>query len=257
VEPRRENANARNSCPYCRHPCEGRGPAPSPHNHEKKLDPRLRRSDGDYVAVVKVTRPSLVIFDMDDVLCHYDLGRRLRALARLADVTARDVRAAVWDSGFEDLADQGGYAEIEHYLAEFGTRLGRAITLDEWIEARSIAMQPNEDVLDLASKLGQQAALAIYTNNGPVVKNHLDKLFPEAAKIFKQRYCSYEFGTKKPDPKSYTKLLETIGEKPDACWFIDDKKSNVEGARLAGLRAHHYTGFDGLIAEAKAQGFEL
>ena len=204
-----------------------------------------------------MTRPKLVIFDMDDVLCHYDLGRRLRALARLADVTARDVRAAVWDSGFEDLADQGGYAEIENYLAEFSTRLGHKITLDQWIEARRIAMQPNEDVLDFAAKLGHQASLAIYTNNGPVVKNHLEKLFPEAAEIFKQRYCSYEFGTKKPDPKSYIKLLEGIGEKPENCWFIDDKKSNVEGARIAGLRAHLFTGVESLTAEAKTQGFDL
>ena len=129
--------------------------------------------------------------------------------------------------------------------------------MEQWIEARRIAMQPNEDVLDLAAKLGQQAALAIYTNNGPVVKNHLDKLFPEAAEIFKQRYCSYEFGTKKPDPKSYTKLLEAMGEKPESCWFIDDKKSNVEGARIAGLRAHLFTGVDGLAVEAKHQGFDL
>ena len=201
-------------------------------------------------------RPVLVIFDMDDMLCHYDLGRRLRALARLADVTARDVRAAVWDSGFEDLADQGGYAEIENYLHEFGTRLGKHISLDQWIEARRIAMQPNEDVLDLAKKLGQQAELAIYTNNGPVVKGHMEKLFPEAAEIFRHRFCSYEFGTKKPDPTSYTRLLEQLGHAPAQCWFIDDKKSNVEGARIAGLTAHHFTGFEGLAAEARNLGFE-
>jgi len=201
-------------------------------------------------------RPVLVIFDMDDVLCHYDLGRRLRALARLADVTARDVRAAVWDSGFEDLVDQGGYAEIENYLHEFGTRLGKHISLDQWIEARRIAMQPNEDVLDLAKKLGQQAELAIYTNNGPVVKGHMEKLFPEAAEIFRHRFCSYEFGTKKPDPTSYTRLLEQLGHAPAQCWFIDDKKSNVEGARIAGLTAHHFTGFEGLAAEAHNLGFE-
>ena len=28
-------------------------------------------------------KPEAVIFDMDDVLCRYDLGRRLRALSRL------------------------------------------------------------------------------------------------------------------------------------------------------------------------------
>ena len=202
-------------------------------------------------------QPELVIFDMDDVLCHYDLGRRLRALARLADVTARDVRAAVWDSGFEDLADQGGYMEIENYLHEFGARLGRHISLDQWIEARRIAMVPSEDVLDLAKKLGEQTSLAIYTNNGPVVKNHLEKLFPEAAEIFKLRFCSYEFGTKKPDPNSFTKLMRALDQKPELCWFIDDKKSNVEGAKIAGLRAHHFTGFEALANEAKNQGFDL
>ena len=128
-------------------------------------------------------QPELVIYDMDDVLCHYDLGRRLRALARLADVTARDVRAAVWDSGFEDLADQGGYMEIENYLHEFGTRLERHISLEQWIEARRIAMDPSEEVLDLAKKLGEQASLAIYTNNGPVVKIILRNCFPKPPKF--------------------------------------------------------------------------
>ena len=162
-----------------------------------------------------MTLPALVIFDMDEVLCGYDLGRRLRYLAKVADVTARDVRAAILDSGFEDLAEQGGYAEIENYLGEFSARLGHPITLNQWIEARRSAMEPKLDVLAIAAKLGKQAKLAIYTNNGPVVKKHLAQLFPEAAAIFPHRFCSYEFGTKKPDPKSYVKMLEAIGEKPE------------------------------------------
>ena len=55
--------------------------------------------------------PRLVIFDMDDVLCHYDLGRRLRALSQISGKTPRDIRAAIWDSGFEDDADSGGYPD--------------------------------------------------------------------------------------------------------------------------------------------------
>jgi len=204
-----------------------------------------------------VSLPEFVIFDMDDVLCHYDLGRRLRALARLADVTARDVRAALWDSGFEDLADQGGYAEVENYLREFGIRLGKPISIAQWVEARREAMLPNADVLALARKLGGQASLAIYTNNGPVVKNHLPQRFPEAAEIFERRYCSFEFGTKKPDPESFAALMRALDQKPEHCWFIDDKKSNVQGARLAGLRGHHFTNLEGLIKEAIVQGFSV
>ena len=63
------------------------------------------------------------------------------------------MRAAVWDSGFEDLADAGGYAEVEHYLEEFGKRLGRKLTVEQWIEARRDAMTPTPEMLALAQKL--------------------------------------------------------------------------------------------------------
>ncbi len=201
--------------------------------------------------------PNLVIFDMDDVLCHYDLGRRLRELAALAGTTARDVRAAIWDSGFEELADAGGYPDENVYIAEFGQRLGYPISIAQWIAARRIAMKPNLEVLALAQKLSGQTKLAIYTNNGPLVKNYLDDLFPEAAAIFALKFCSFEFGTKKPDPESFTRLTHALGQKPQSCWFIDDKKSNVEGARIAGLRSHHFTHYDLLAAEAVHLGFHL
>ena len=204
-----------------------------------------------------MTLPELVIFDMDDVLCHYDLGRRLRHLAALADTTARDVRAAIWDSGFEELADAGGYADGEVYIKEFGQRLGYPITIAQWIEARRIAMRPSLDVLNLADRLSKQVNLAIYTNNGPLVKSHLNSLFPEAAAIFAMKFCSFEFGTKKPDPESFSRLTSLLHKRPENCWFIDDKKSNVQGARLAGLRAHHFTHFESLAAEAKNIGFDL
>ena len=46
----------------------------------------------------KPTSPKCIVFDMDDVLCRYDLGRRLRALARITGQTPRDIRAAIMDS---------------------------------------------------------------------------------------------------------------------------------------------------------------
>jgi putative hydrolase of the HAD superfamily len=204
-----------------------------------------------------VARPNLVIFDMDDVLCHYELGKRLRILAALADTTARDVRAAIWDSGFEGESDAGGYPDPDVYLAEFGRRLGYAITLSQWIDARRAAMTAIPEVFAIARAIAKHAELAIYTNNGPIVKAHLHTLLPDTVPLFGMRFCSYEFGTKKPDPESFTRLVARLGLQPDACWFIDDKKSNVQGAVMAGLRAHHFRNPDLLRAEAVAQGFEL
>ena len=201
--------------------------------------------------------PRLVIFDMDDVLCHYDLGRRLRALSQISGKTPRDIRAAIWDSGFEDDADSGGYPDADVYLAEFSYRIGHTITRQQWIAARRESMIASFDVLTLAESIGEIARIAIFTNNGPIVKSSLDELFPEAAAIFKERYCSYEFGTKKPDPQSFTKLLAKISVAPADTWFIDDKRSNVQGARLAGLKAHHFRSYEPLVKEARSLGFEI
>ena len=198
--------------------------------------------------------PRLAIFDMDDVLCRYDLGRRLRALSRLSGKRPRDIRAAVWDSGFEDDSDSGGYPDPANYLAEFGRRIGYAITRAEWVAARRDAMTPLPEVLDLARRIGHRARLAIYTNNGPLLKLHLDELFPEAAEIFAECYCSYEFATKKPDPNSFVCLLRKLGIAPQDAWFIDDKRSNVEGARMAGLIGHHFRAYGPLAADARVLG---
>jgi putative hydrolase of the HAD superfamily len=199
--------------------------------------------------------PRLVIFDMDDVLCHYDLGRRLRALSRLSGKTPRDIRAAIWDSGFEGDSDAGGYPDPEEYLAEFCRRIGHELTKAEWIEARRQSMTPRPEILDLARAIGRSARLAIYSNNGPLVKQHFAELFPEAAEIFSERYCSYEFATKKPDPTSFTRLLGRIGGVAAETWFIDDKRSNVQGAVMAGLIGHHFRSYGTLLAAARSLGF--
>ena len=201
-------------------------------------------------------RPEAVIFDMDDVLCRYDLGRRLRALSRITSRMPRDIRAAIWDSGFEDAADSGSYPDHAHYLAEFSRRIGHDLTRAQWVEARRYSMTPWPDMLALAQKIGQQARIAIFSNNGPLTKDALPEIFPEAAAIFPQHYHSFEFGTKKPDPVSYTRLLTRMGLDPQRCWFIDDKRSNVVGARMAGLGAHHFRSHAVLLPELHGLGFE-
>jgi glucose-1-phosphatase len=200
--------------------------------------------------------PALVIFDMDDVLCHYQLGKRLRFLAELANTTARDVRAAIWDSGFEEEADSGGYVDGDEYLKEFAKRLGFALSKQQWLEARRLAMSPIESTFNLAGAIKQQADIAIYTNNGPLVKQHMIELLPDTA-LFEKRFCSYEFGTKKPDPASFSRLVAHLQRRPEECWFIDDKRSNVQGARLAGLRGHHYRHAEDLLQEARDLGFSV
>nr|WP_271507123.1 hypothetical protein [Bradyrhizobium sp. CCBAU 11357] len=65
----------------------------------------------------------LVLFDMDNVLCDYDRGKRVACLAELAGSTGQAVHAAIWDNGFEALGDCGTL-DASDYLRGFGERIG-------------------------------------------------------------------------------------------------------------------------------------
>lgn len=199
--------------------------------------------------------PALVIFDMNDVVCRYDLNERLKVLSRHSGQTACDIKSAIWESGFEDESDSGRFADPQAYLEEFCRRLGRKITSAQWIEACRAAIIPDQQVLDLAKDMQGQARAVLFSNNGPLMKTSLAEVFPEAYEIFVDEfYCSYEFSAAKPDPVAYSRLIERLGFMPEQCYYIDDKLSNVEGALKAGVRGLHFASYEALACEARALG---
>jgi putative hydrolase of the HAD superfamily len=199
--------------------------------------------------------PALVIFDMNDVVCRYDLGRRISVLSRYSGVEEGKIRARIWDSGFEDQSDCGRFPDAQGYLQEFCRRIEARITVAEWIEACRLSIAPDEEVLALAKDIGRGIRMALFSNNGPLMKASLAEIFPQAHEIFgNEFYCSYEFGAAKPNPESYKRLTARIGFRAGQCYYIDDRISNIEGAVKAGLRSHHFTSAAILAADARALG---
>lgn len=183
----------------------------------------------------------LVLFDMDNVLCDYDRGKRVACLAELAGSTSEAVHAAIWDSGFEGLGDSGAL-EAADYLRGFGERIGYPLSLDEWVEARRRSMRVDRAMLEIAGRLRNTADIAVLTNNTTLVADHIDTLLPDLRPLFGSRiYASAQFKTAKPDPECYRLCLSELDVRPEAVLFVDDLAANVAGAREAGLSAHHHT----------------
>jgi HAD superfamily hydrolase (TIGR01509 family) len=189
----------------------------------------------------------LVIFDMDGVLCGYDRGIRLAALARASGRPAEAIEAAIWGSGFEEAADSGRYRGGAQYLAAFNEHLGFPLPRDQWIAARRQGMTASRDVLDLVRAVRRGCAVALLSNNGPLLAESIAEVFPEVADLFgSNAFFSHAFGTKKPDPAIFTALLARLGVAADAALLIDDKAHNVAGARCAGLAAHRFVSREAL-----------
>jgi len=183
-----------------------------------------------------------VIFDMDGVLCHYELNKRLAALSRLSGRAPAEIERAIWGSGFEEDADSGVYASGDDYLRAFAERLGHPIRRAEWIAARRGSMTPMPEVLSLAATLGATAKIALLSNNGPLTQDTFAELFPEAAALFGHAaFFSWSFGIKKPEPEIYRRTTRLLDVAPADAVFIDDKAHNVAGAAAAGLTAFRFS----------------
>jgi putative hydrolase of the HAD superfamily len=190
-----------------------------------------------------------VVFDLDEVLTHYTLPRRLAYLSNLCGMPPQDIRAAIFESGFEDASERGEWSADE-YLREFGARMGGyPLTAEQWVEARRAAMEPNEPVLAIAQGLGERLPVALFTNNGFLLKRHFAEVYPAAAELFGERATfSADVGHAKPSPEAFRRLAARLGHAPDRIVFFDDTASYIEGAREAGLHAYQYTGVDAMVA---------
>jgi len=192
---------------------------------------------------------TFVIFDMDQVLYDYEHEVRLTALEQFAGRPRAEIHEAIWGCGFEESAEAGDPATAEAYLAEYARRLGCPIDRETWIGIRKAMMRPRPQVLALASRVAENADVALLTNNGMMLKEALPHCAPEAFEIFGETaHVSAEFGLRKPDPEIYRRICARYGHPPGATLFIDDNESNIAGAGAAGLKTHLFRDIAGLKA---------
>jgi putative hydrolase of the HAD superfamily len=64
---------------------------------------------------------------------------------------------------------------------------------------------------------------------------------------------SYEARLAKPDPEIYHRALESLGTRPEAALFVDDRPVNVEAAHGVGMHAHHFRSREELVADVDAR----
>ena len=180
---------------------------------------------------------------MDDVVYAYTRADRI---AYLADVTGLDpafINERVWSEGLEAAADGGAFPTPELYIDSWRDRLGYPLAVEDWVEARRRGMRLIPGTLALIERLiAAGTAVAVLTNNGPLVHAYRRTLAPDLARLVGDRFLvSSSFSTMKPDPQVFHRALERLGFEPEESFFTDDMPENVEGARAAGLSGAVFT----------------
>ena len=195
-----------------------------------------------------------LLFDMDDVLCAYHVDIRIAALAEITGKAVDSIRASIWETDFLEQSDRGAYS-AQAYLEEFGRRLDYPLSRAEWVAARKAAMPPFHDVLGLVGRVKKRLPVALLTNNDHLLGETLDEVFSDLIPLFGDAiFVSARIGAAKPDAACFMHCCTALKVAATETFFTDDLVENVLGAKSAGLMAHHFDGYQGLVQALEAHG---
>lgn len=198
----------------------------------------------------------LVLFDMDDVVYDYTRAHRIAYLSEVTGLEPAFIDHRIWGEGLETAADGGAFPTPDLYIGSWRERLGYPLAVEHWVEARRRGMKLIPGTLALIERLEAKGfAIAVLTNNGPLVHLHRHTLAPDLARVAGERFLvSSAFSTLKPDPDVFRRALDRLGFAPEETFFIDDMPENVAGARTAGLRGAVFTDPETLERDLQAEG---
>jgi glucose-1-phosphatase len=195
----------------------------------------------------------LFAFDMDDVLYRYDWRTRMALMTEATGLELGELRGRWWHDRGEWAAEAGGYGSGAEYHAAFEAAIGVPVPVDEWLRIRRAAMTPWADSFAAVEHAATLGEVALLTNNGPLVEEHLATLAPEIAPLFGENlHTSSFYGARKPDSAVFRALLAAYDRDPADVFFVDDLAENVAGAASVGITAHRFTDAASLVAAIDA-----
>jgi len=182
-----------------------------------------------------------IIFDYGDTLIRFDQDAMLAPY--VPDAADRALMAPVlFDRLYWDRLDVGAISR-EELLSAARARLPRrlwkalALSYDNWY--RNTPEMPG--MAALAHRLkAQKKRLFLLSNISVPFAEHVGEL--PILRDFDGMALSGPLGVAKPDPAIFEYLFKTYRLDPAACFFVDDRQSNIDAAAAAGMRGYRFDG---------------
>ena len=198
--------------------------------------------------------PLAILLDLGGVLIDVDFERSLRHWFAAAYQTAgkhdelrvdRDLVAEMATDVATHEVTAKAYERHERgeiSFSEFTQSLARRLQLDlnegQWQQGWNAALG---DALPGALELVRNAAarwpVYLFSNTNATHHAHWKAQQGELLSPMRDVFVSNTLGLRKPNPLAYRQVVERIGLDPQRIVFFDDRKENVDGAKLAGLKA--------------------
>jgi putative hydrolase of the HAD superfamily len=208
--------------------------------------------EGSRATVSRVAVRHLLL-DLAGVLCRFDSAARLERLAAVSGLQNSEVDEQLYGCGIVDRCDRGELdaASIRGVLRE---QLG--LDCDDLALARlwASAFTPDEEVLAVVDDVAPGVTRSLLTNNDALLRDALPLVLPTVHARIAIPLFSATIRVTKPSPASFAAALAVLGAAPADVLFVDDSKSNIDGARRMGIATVQFTSAASLRAEFARAG---
>lgn len=181
----------------------------------------------------------LVLFDIGGVLIRWRDEWAFEVMARRIGVPVRRLEEEILPLRHEL---QSGRLAVEGFVTELSSRLGVPLPPGFpgiWTRELSRRAQVNRSALGIAGRLRRQGfQTGLFSNTDPshVQIFHERNWFPDMA----PQLFSCDLGAAKPDPAAFEGVERATGLARARILLIDDRPSNIQGARRRGWQALRY-----------------
>ncbi|MBB3700436.1 HAD-IA family hydrolase [Flammeovirga yaeyamensis] len=188
-----------------------------------------------------------IIFDLGGVILNL---RYENTLEKFAEILQKPVAPFYTKKEQTSLFDDYEKGNISSADFRKGIRgLVDAPITDEQIDEAWNAMLLDLPVerIEMLKEVGKKYRIFLLSNTNEIhihafnkiVKDTLGEDFGDFKKLFERGYYSYEMSDRKPHPSIFETVIEENKLDKSTTLFIDDSIQHVEGAKKAGLHAHH------------------
>ncbi|WP_044202204.1 HAD family phosphatase [Flammeovirga sp. OC4] len=202
-----------------------------------------------------------IIFDLGGVILNLRYENTLEKFAEILNKPVEPFYTKKQQTSLFDDYEKGNITSQEF-------RLGIRELLDEPITDEQIDLAWNAMLLDLPveriemlKELKEKYRIFLLSNTNEIhidafnqiVTNTLGDDFGDFKQLFEKAYYSFEMGDRKPHPSIFETVVAKNNLDKATTLFIDDSIQHVEGAKQAGLHAHHLEDLN-VIGFLKSEG---
>ncbi|MFH1751824.1 MAG: HAD family phosphatase [archaeon] len=191
-----------------------------------------------------------IIFDLAEVYLKGTAGLKDYFKDKLL-FKASDLKGKVKDIEF-NLFMEGKITEDE-FWKKIIQRNNLNITIEELKKVVREEFDEIEGTREIIEKLKSKGfKLGLLSDHSREWVDYCNKKF-DYHKLFHSTLYSFEAECLKTDKRIFELILEKLGEKPEDCLFIDDKKENIDIAKSIGLKTIQFKDAEQLKKELASQ----